>query len=219
MIVTPQKPFDEEQLYFGRTKVDNNGSSSEKNVPHACVTNASSRGGDLSRSLLLSHHHTHHPFETNLQTTAGKMHFFGSNRFKPRRNFATINDDKQRRRTRRRRKRVVVDVVVAVVVVAAPVVNKKAFLCLLLYVVVCAGFCTSFWVKNDCRVFLSRLSLSISVITKSLGDFMLGGARAAFRARTSNHSVKGSRCRGGIVNIRVRCISALLVRPQSSKAL
>ena len=60
------------------------------------------------------------------------MHFFGSNRFKPRRNFATINDDKQRRRrTRRRRKRVVVDVVVAVVVVAAPVVNKKAFLCLL----------------------------------------------------------------------------------------
>jgi hypothetical protein len=75
VIVTPQKPFDEEQLYFGRTKVDNNGSSSEKNVPHACVTNASSRGGDLSRSLLLSHHHTHqNPFETNLQTTAGKMH-------------------------------------------------------------------------------------------------------------------------------------------------
>jgi len=33
--------------------------------------------------------------------------------------------------------------------VAAPVVNKKAFLCLLLYVVVCAGFCTSFWVKNE----------------------------------------------------------------------
>jgi len=75
VIVTPQKPFDEEQLYFGRTKVDNNGSSSEKNVPHACVTNAS-RGGDLSRSLLLSHHHTHqNPFETNLQTTAGKNAF------------------------------------------------------------------------------------------------------------------------------------------------
>lgn len=31
VIVTPQKPFDEEQLYFGRTKVDNNSSSSEKN--------------------------------------------------------------------------------------------------------------------------------------------------------------------------------------------
>ena len=169
MIVTPQKPFDEEQLYFGRTKVDNNGSSSEKNVPHACVTNASSRGGDLSRSLLLSHHHTHqNPFETNLQTTAGKMHFFGSNRFKPRRNFATINDDKQRRRTRRRRKRVVVDVVDDVVVVAAPVVNKKAFLCLLRYVVVCAGFCTSFGVKNDCRVFLSRLSLSLFLLLQSL---------------------------------------------------
>ena len=128
MIVTPQKPFDEEQLYFGRTKVDNNGSSSEKNVPHSCVTNAS-RGGDLSRSLLLSHHHTHHPFETNFQTTAGKMHFFGSNRFKPPRNFATINDDKQRRR-RRRRLKCDIDVVVAVVVVAAPVVNKKAFLSL-----------------------------------------------------------------------------------------
>ncbi len=151
MIVTPQKPFDEEQLYFGRTKVDNNGSSSEKNVPHACVTN-SSRGGDLSRSLLLSNHHTHqNPFETNLQTTAGKMHFFGSNRFKPPRNFATINDDKQRRRRRRRLKcDIDVVVVVAVAVVAAPVVNKKAFLCLLLYnVVVCAGFCTSFWKKKN----------------------------------------------------------------------
>jgi len=151
VIVTPQKPFDEEQLYFGRTKVDNNGSSSEKNVPHACVTNASSRGGDLSRSLLLSHHHTHqNPFETNLQTTAGKMHFFGSNRFKPRRNFATITDDKQRRR-RRRRLKCDIDVVVVddVIVLAAPVVNKKDFLCLLLYVVVCAGFCTSFWKKKN----------------------------------------------------------------------
>tara|TARA_B110000444_G_scaffold43630_1_gene39618 strand:+ start:28 stop:498 length:471 start_codon:yes stop_codon:yes gene_type:complete len=154
VIVTPQKPFDEEQLYFGRTKVDNNGSSSEKNVPHACVTNASSRGGDLSRSLLLSHHHTHqNPFETNLQTTAGKMHFFGSNRFKPRRNFATINDDKQRRR-RRRRLKCDIDVVVVddVIVLAAPVVNKKDFLCLLLYVVVCAGFCTSFWKKKKNKI-------------------------------------------------------------------
>ena len=35
MIVTPQKPFDEEQLYFGRTKVDNNSSSSEKNDAHS----------------------------------------------------------------------------------------------------------------------------------------------------------------------------------------
>jgi|TARA_B110000483_G_scaffold216915_1_gene268881 hypothetical protein len=32
----------------------------------------------------------------------GKMHFFGSNRFKPPRNFAKINDDKQRRRRRRK---------------------------------------------------------------------------------------------------------------------
>jgi len=35
VIVTPQKPFDEEQLYFGRTKVDNNSSSSEKNDAHS----------------------------------------------------------------------------------------------------------------------------------------------------------------------------------------
>ena len=101
VIVTPQKPFDEEQLYFGRTKVDNNGSSSEKNVPHACVTNAS-RGGDLSRSLLLSYHHTHHPFETNLQTTAGKNAFL---RIKSIQTPKKLRDDKRRYKRRRRRRR------------------------------------------------------------------------------------------------------------------
>ena len=90
------------------------------------------------------------PVRNKSPNNGGKNAFFGSNRFKPRRNFATINDDKQRRR-RRRRLKCDIDVVVVddVVVLAAPVVNKKDFLCLLLYVVVCAGFCTSFWKKKN----------------------------------------------------------------------
>ena len=90
------------------------------------------------------------PVRNKSPNNGGKNAFFGSNRFKPRRNFATINDDKQRRR-RRRRLKCDIDVVVVddVVGLAAPVVNKKAFLCLLLYnVVVCSGFCTSFRKKN-----------------------------------------------------------------------
>ena len=40
VIVTPQKPFDEEQFYFGRTKVDNNGSSQEEAYTHTCLRDA-----------------------------------------------------------------------------------------------------------------------------------------------------------------------------------
>lgn len=40
VIVTPQKPFDEEQFYFGRTKVDNNGSSQEEAYAHTCLRDA-----------------------------------------------------------------------------------------------------------------------------------------------------------------------------------
>ena len=40
-----------------------------------------------------------------------------------------------------------------------------------------------------------------------------------FLLHKANHLVKGSRCRGGIVHIRVGCSCALLVRPNSSKAL
>ena len=40
VIVTPQKPFDEEQFYFGRTKVDNNGSSQEEACAHTCLRDA-----------------------------------------------------------------------------------------------------------------------------------------------------------------------------------
>ncbi len=37
--------------------------------------------------------------------------------------------------------------------------------------------------------------------------------------RIANHLVEDSCCRGGIVNIRCGCSSALFVRPQSPKAL
>merc|ERR1712091_699746 len=44
-------------------------------------------------------------------------------------------------------------------------------------------------------------------------------ARVTLRARTTNLLVMGSCCRGGIVNIRCVCTSALVERPDSSKAL
>jgi multidrug transporter EmrE-like cation transporter len=44
-------------------------------------------------------------------------------------------------------------------------------------------------------------------------------ARVTLRARTTNLLVMGSCCRGGIVNIRCLCTSALVERPDSSKAL
>ena len=42
---------------------------------------------------------------------------------------------------------------------------------------------------------------------------------AVFHLRIANDMVKGSRCRGGIVNTRGGCSSERLARPQSSKAL
>jgi len=41
----------------------------------------------------------------------------------------------------------------------------------------------------------------------------------ALHLRIANHMVMDSYCRGGIVNTRFGCSSALVVRPQSSKAL
>ena len=40
-----------------------------------------------------------------------------------------------------------------------------------------------------------------------------------FLLHKANHLVKGSRCRGGIVNTRGVCSGVLLVRPESPKAL
>ena len=60
-------------------------------------------------------------------------------------------------------------------------------------------------------------NLILILIRNIILDLIL--ARATLRVRIANLLVMGSRCRGGIVNIRGGCSCALLVRPQSSTAL
>jgi hypothetical protein len=71
--------------------------------------------------------------------------------------------------------------------------------------------------------FLSALvcicvSLSLSLLLQGI-ILILILERVTPRLRKTNQLVKGSRCRGGIVHIRVGCSRALLERPNSSKAL
>ena len=71
--------------------------------------------------------------------------------------------------------------------------------------------------------FLSALvcicvSLSLSLLLQGI-ILILILERVTPRLRKTNQLVKGSRCRGGIVNIRGGCSRALLLRPQSPTAL
>ena len=63
-----------------------------------------------------------------------------------------------------------------------------------------------------------RVSLCV-LLQVSILILILILARVTPRARIANHLVKGSRCRGGIVNIRVGFSRARSVPPKSSTAL
>jgi len=93
--------------------------------------------------------------------------------------------------------------------VAAPVVNKKAFLCLLLYVVVCAGFCTSFWVKNEKKMKKSETAaefLRVHVFSLPLLLLLLLLLRLLPISNNTRFSVRR----------RLRCLQFRATRPNPS---
>ena len=69
------------------------------------------------------------------------------------------------------------------------------------------------------RVRKRKLFLLSRILFLLMNDTCDFKSCVALHVRIANHLVMGSRCRGGIVHIRCGCSRALLVRPQSPKAL
>ena len=69
------------------------------------------------------------------------------------------------------------------------------------------------------RVRKRKLFLLSRILFLLMNDTCDFKSCVALHVRIANHLVMGSRCRGGIVHIRGVCSRALLVRPNSPKAL
>ena len=81
-------------------------------------------------------------------------------------------------------------------------------------------FCSHFLVRVSSRVCVC-FSTTMMMMTMMMMMMMMTTTLACvvLRPRIANRLVKGSYCRGGIVNIRFGCSTALLVQPESPTAL
>ena len=73
--------------------------------------------------------------------------------------------------------------------------------------------------RKELMKFCLIVSLCMCACVRVITNFILILPRVTLHPRTANQVGEDSRCRGGIVNIRVGFSRALFVRPESPKAL